>query len=86
MRLSAVLLITTLTTGAIAAPAGLTPFLDSHCVECHDAEVKKGGLNLTALPWKLDDRESFDRWVKVFDRVRKGEMPPAKKPRPLATE
>lgn len=86
MRLSALLLIPTLITGALAAPSHLTAFLDTHCAECHDAEVKKGGLNLTALPWSLDQRENFDRWVKIFDRVRTGEMPPAKQPRPETSQ
>ena len=57
-------------------------FLDQHCTECHDSDVKKGGLDLTGLMWKPDDKGTFDEWVKVFDRVTKNEMPPVKKPRP----
>ncbi|MCF7787582.1 MAG: DUF1592 domain-containing protein [Prosthecobacter sp.] len=62
----------------------VTPFLEKHCTECHDGDVKKGGLDLTALAFKPEDRKNFDLWVKVYDRVNKGEMPPAKKPRPEA--
>lgn len=36
-----------------AAPAA---FFAQHCTDCHDAETKKGGLDLTALTLKLDDR------------------------------
>lgn len=54
-------------------------------MECHDGDVKKGGLDLTALAFKPEDRQNFDRWVKVYDRVAKGEMPPAKKPQPEAS-
>ncbi len=68
------------------ATAGLAPvsrtFLDRHCVECHDTETKKGGLDLTALKFDLNDTQSFAEWVKVHDRVRDGEMPPKKKARP----
>lgn len=64
----------------------VTPFLEQHCTECHDGEVKKGGLDLKALKFAPDDKKNFDTWVKVFDRVGKGEMPPAKKPRPEARE
>jgi hypothetical protein len=67
----------------IAAP-NTTALFDKHCTECHDADVKKGGLDLTALKWKPDERANFDRWVEVFDRVQKGEMPPKKKERPEA--
>jgi len=59
-------------------------FLEEHCTDCHDAETKKGGLDLTALAWDLEERSSFDEWVKVFDLVSKGEMPPKKKARPEA--
>ena len=65
------------------ASAALHSFVEAHCVECHDSETKKGGLDLTAL--KLD-AASFDAWVQVHDRVQAGEMPPEKKPRPAAKE
>lgn len=61
-------------------------FLETHCVECHDAEVKKGGLDLTALETDFADGRSFATWVKVHDAIAKGEMPPKKKPRPPAEE
>ncbi|MGV3658549.1 MAG: DUF1592 domain-containing protein [Prosthecobacter sp.] len=61
-------------------------FIGKHCVECHDADVKKGSLDLTALQWKPEERANFEEWVEVFDRVRKGEMPPRKKERPEAGE
>jgi len=31
-------------------PKPARAFIISHCTECHDAESKKGGLDLTALP------------------------------------
>ncbi len=67
-------------------PAPLAPFLEEHCLDCHDAETKKGGLDLTALLWKLDDAKAFAEWAKVHDRVRDGEMPPKKKAQPGAEE
>jgi mono/diheme cytochrome c family protein len=51
-------------------------FLDQHCISCHDADVKKGGLDLQSL--KFDPNQSA--WIKVFERVRDGEMPPKKSP------
>jgi hypothetical protein len=68
---------------AQAAPA-LNPFLEQYCADCHDADEKKGGLDLTALSWDLEKRENFDEWVKVVDLLAKGEMPPKKKARPEA--
>src|SRR5258706_1317094 len=61
-------------------------FLQRHCVECHDSDTKKGGLDLTALSFDLANRQPFERWVKVEDRVAAGEMPPKKKARPAPGE
>src|SRR5262245_24168215 len=61
-------------------------FLDQHCFECHDAEMKKGGLDLTALKLEPANPTNFTAWVAVHDRVVSGEMPPKKKPRPEAAE
>ena len=85
MRPLTVLFFTFCTLSAAAAPpTALATFLEAHCAECHDSDVKKAGLDLTQLTWKPDDKSAFDTWVKVLDRVRKGEMPPAKQPRPEA--
>jgi hypothetical protein len=64
----------------------LAPFLEKNCVECHDADAKKGGFDLTALKADLKDAKSFEAWVKVFDRTASGEMPPKKKARPDAAQ
>ncbi len=62
------------------AHAQPTAFFEAHCYGCHDAKLKKGGLDLTAL--KLD-ADNFARWVKIHDRVVAGEMPPSKRSRRL---
>lgn len=68
-----------LASAAHAAIPALQPFLDTHCMDCHDAEMKKGGLDLAALPTDGSDAAALKKWVRVFDRVAAGEMPPAKK-------
>lgn len=52
------------------------PQIEQSCAECHDADTKKGGLDLTKLSFDLSDRDARERWVRVHDRVEKGEMPP----------
>lgn len=59
------------------------PFLEQHCYDCHDAETKKGELDLTALTF---DAKHLNQWVKVHDAVERGEMPPKKKQQPPAGE
>jgi hypothetical protein len=79
---------TLLGTVALASASGaelggkLEPMFDQHCYDCHDADTKKGGLDLSALKWKPDDVENLQQWTKVFDKVERGEMPPKKKERP----
>jgi hypothetical protein len=60
-------------------------FLEQHCFECHDAEVQKGGLDLTTLKFSPEAPANFRKWVEVHDRVQSGEMPPPKKPQPDQT-
>jgi hypothetical protein len=86
MRNLAVLATAALNLPASAALPAVQPFLDRHCMECHDAEMKKGGLDLGSLSTKPEDAAAHKTWVRVFDRVTAGEMPPAKKPRPAADE
>lgn len=59
-----------------------TPFFKTHCIECHDAATKEGGLDLTAIKSDLANTENFARWVKIHDRIQTGEMPPKEKQRP----
>ncbi len=65
------------------AAAAVPPLLEKHCVECHDAETKKGDFDLTALKPELTNPQVYAQWVKVYDQIASGEMPPAKKPRPV---
>ena len=67
---------------AAEPPKDITTFLSEHCFDCHDSSVKKAGLDLSTSSWQLDDRGTFDLWMKVHDRVSKGEMPPAKREKP----
>ena len=83
-RLLPFLTLLTLPWSASATPKDISPFLEAQCLDCHDSETKKGGLDLSALKWAPEDPASFERWVKVYDQVERGEMPPAKKPRPEA--
>ncbi len=57
-------------------------FFDAHCYECHDEDSADGNLDLTLLPRDFSEPAAFAQWVKVFDRIESGEMPPKKKERP----
>jgi Protein of unknown function (DUF1592)/Protein of unknown function (DUF1588)/Protein of unknown function (DUF1587)/Protein of unknown function (DUF1585)/Protein of unknown function (DUF1595)/Planctomycete cytochrome C len=53
-------------------------FLENHCASCHNKDEKKGNLDFAALPTDFSNKANFNRWVKVHDRVKAGEMPPKK--------
>lgn len=72
--------------GEKAVPKTTADFFSTHCLDCHDTETKKGNLDLSALPFDLSNRKTFEQWVKIHDRVRDGEMPPKKKTQPESME
>lgn len=63
--------------------ADIRHFLERHCLDCHDGDTSKAGLNLDRLDLTATN---LPLWEKVYDRVAAAEMPPAKKPRPAADE
>ena len=67
-------------------PHVVQTMFESRCLDCHDADSKKGNLDLTALKPDFGDAGTFGLWLKVHDRIASGEMPPKKKARPEAVE
>ncbi len=72
--------------GATADEKKTIAFIEQHCADCHDSTEKKGGFDITALKPDLANADAFAKWVRVFDRIESGEMPPKKKKRPPETE
>ena len=59
-------------------------FLHSHCADCHADGEKEGAFDLAALA--QDNVAGRVAYASIFERLRAGDMPPAKKPRPDAAE
>lgn len=57
-------------------PQSAPPQIAQSCIECHDKETAKGSLDFTALKFDLTDHATRERWIRIHDRVEKGEMPP----------
>jgi hypothetical protein len=70
-----------LLTGCVLAltaqvPAELKRLINTRCAGCHSGPSAKAGLDFTTLSFDLANRGIRDRWIRIHDRVEKGEMPP----------
>ena len=87
VTVAALLALATAPCASAAQAFDASAFIDKYCASCHDDVEKKGGLDLSSLVFKPDDRANFAQWVKIHDRIAAGEMPPKeKKKRPDAAE
>ena len=70
--------------GCIAGESGevVGTFLESHCLECHDAETSKGDVSMEGIVLKIDSAEAAGIWNRVLEQMVFRQMPPQKKPRP----
>ena len=62
------------------------PFFERNCLDCHETGTTKGGLNLEKVDPAMSGPEQADLRTSIYDRVAKGEMPPAKRERPPKAE
>jgi Protein of unknown function (DUF1592)/Protein of unknown function (DUF1588)/Protein of unknown function (DUF1587)/Protein of unknown function (DUF1585)/Protein of unknown function (DUF1595)/Planctomycete cytochrome C len=46
------------------------------CLACHGVDADKGALRLDLLSSDLSQPDVYRHWLRAFDRVEKGEMPP----------
>lgn len=67
---------------APAASPQLEPFLRKHCLDCHQGSEAEAGLNLAKLGFDLSDPAVEKQWVRIWDRVHDGEMPPKETEKP----
>jgi hypothetical protein len=65
-----------------AAPPHVA-LVDEYCLSCHDADDKKGDLDLDAIA-SLDVAQHPDVWEKVVRKLRARQMPPVGRKRPDA--
>ncbi len=56
--------------------------LFNHCMDCHNADTRKGKVNLEDLPLEVNTLQHAELWQKVLDVLNSGEMPPENKRQP----
>jgi hypothetical protein len=63
----------------------IRPLLQKYCLDCHNAEKKKGEVDLTHFGSMQEVMKDFKLWQTMLQQVEEEEMPP-KKPLPSAAE
>ena len=85
MKFLAAIFLTVGMTAAAPSVRKIEPFLSKYCVDCHNAETRKGGLNLQTLGREITDKNAA-HWRRVFDQLDRAGMPPANKKQPSPVE
>ena len=67
-------------------PEIVAPFLEKHCINCHDADTARAGFRMDTLSADFTAGNNAGLWKEVMDQINSGEMPPKKKARPEAKE
>jgi copper chaperone CopZ len=86
-RLQSLLIL--LSAACIPAPSladGTTKFFAKYCIDCHGQTTQEASLDLESLAGSFTDPNHFRLWVKVYDRIAAGEMPPRDAAAPPAAE
>ncbi len=78
-------LFTTLFVCSTGAEFSMRTFVQTYCLECHDSDSSKGGLDFEVLSEDFNEGDVRMRWIQVLDRVRLNEMPPKDKNQPEGT-
>ena len=82
------LIIFGVSTIGIQANQSLEPvlgILENRCLDCHDADVRKGGVDLEILLDSWGEKKDVEKWEKVEKAIVEGKMPPEDK-KPLTRE
>ncbi|HYM10905.1 MAG TPA: DUF1592 domain-containing protein [Bryobacterales bacterium] len=66
--------------------SAIQPFVAKHCVVCHNAKLKTGGLNFEAFHNTAQALKDRAVWEHVEQKLRSGLMPPKGLPRPTDAE
>jgi len=61
---------------AAKIPAASLELLQSHCTDCHDGASGEGGFDVGSVAGDLNDPHTYEAWVRIYDRIERGEMPP----------
>ncbi len=62
--------------------AKVKPFLEAHCVKCHNDKETRAGFRIDTLGADFLAGKTADHWKEIYDNIGVGKMPPKKEARP----
>jgi hypothetical protein len=62
------------------------PFLQAHCVKCHDDQDTRAGFRIDTLGTDFLVGKTADHWKEIYDNLGVDKMPPEDEPRPSASD
>jgi hypothetical protein len=72
------LLLTSILITTSSFAADFRHFLDTHCLDCHDSDAKKGDLDLSRFTDEAAVMQDRAIWRSVYEKVESHQMPPPK--------
>ncbi|MDE0940586.1 MAG: hypothetical protein OSA43_11585, partial [Pirellulales bacterium] len=79
-------LLPALVLGTEPIPDPVRNALSNNCLDCHDADTKKGDVNLDRLSIDWSTSQNLDLWLRAREAIDQGLMPPPKKKQPSEAE
>ena len=67
-------------------PTQAAAFAAKYCVACHAGDEAEAGFRVDQLSGELHQRQVFEGWARLYDKVAKHEMPPPNEPQPSQAE
>ncbi len=64
----------------------VAPFLETHCVKCHNDEKTRAGFRIDNLGTDFLAGKTADNWQEIYDNIGLGKMPPKKEAQPTESE
>src|SRR5688572_24635873 len=72
--------------GTVKFAENIKPLLEQYCFDCHNADKRKGDVDLVKVTESTNFLEHHEVWEKVVEMLESGDMPPEKKPQPASAQ
>jgi hypothetical protein len=82
-------LLLTFIPGSLLADSRVSPvagFLQQYCLDCHSGPDSENAFDIAGIGRDLQKADTMAKWVRLFDRVERNEMPPKDVDQPSPSE